>query len=559
MTLLLNTGHLNKPYPSSNVIIHTGMKKRIAAVLLFLSVWGISACTKDKIIVIPKENPNTKPVEPVKSLYDTIITYQINYILATQLPDGAFTDTKISGSRISPYFANIACRALLKVPTAANIAAVKKWMVWYMNKLNGNINPVTGNPEIAGSVYDYYGSAQTTNGTYDSVDSYAATFLSLAKDLAVISPSDKDWLAGYSSKLILIGDALEKCIDNQANTVPSTFGPDDNDGLSVDSYVHGAKYLMDNAEVNEGLKSMIWLQSNVLTNNNAAHYQVLSDANTSAIESQLWRGTMYNWNDNGSTGSTNSKWSVFYADATCQLYPGLFGVINPTSARANLLYSTFNSKYPNWSEGTVYDAGGYPWAVVCYAAAVINDKARVVSYLNHILSFNKAGSEKPKWYIGEAAFVILASERMKKQGNAPKFIPTTIPEIPIPTVTNLALGKKATSSGGGNTEGLSNDGDMGTRWFSAIADNQWWKTDLGSLQNISKIDIKWEGAYATDYAIQVSSDDVNFTTVFSTTTGAGGDVSHPFTSTDARYINLILNKRIEIQWAFSFWEFEVYK
>jgi hypothetical protein len=532
------------------------MKKRIAAVL-FISLLGIGACTEDKTIAVPKENPNTKPVEPVKSIYDTMIDYQIKYILSTQLADGAFTDTKNSGSRISPYFANIACRALLKVPTADNISAVKKWMVWYMNKLNGHINPVTGNPEIAGSIYDYYGSGQTTNGTYDSVDSYAATFLSLAKDLGVISPSDKTWLNGYSSKLILIGDALEKCIDNQANIVPSTFSPDDNDGLSVDSYVHGAKYLMDNAEVNEGLKSMIWLQSNVLAQNNAAHFQTLLDANTSGIESQLWRGTMYNWNDNGSSGATNSKWSVFYADATCQLYPGMFGVINPTSERANLLYSTFNSKYPDWYKGIVYDAGGYPWAVVCYAAAVINDKARVDVYLNHILSFNTAGSEKPNWYIAEAAFVILASDKMKNQGNTPIFVPTPITENPISN--NLALNKKATSSGGGNTESLSNDGDLSTRWFSAVADNQWWKVDLGSVQNISKVSIKWEGAYATDYAIQVSADDVNFTTVFSTKTGVGGDVNHSFTATDSRYVKLLLNKRIESIWAFSFWEFEVYK
>jgi hypothetical protein len=106
---------------------------------------------------------------------------------------------------------------------------------------------------------------------------------------------------------------------------------------------------------------------------------------------------------------------------------------------------------------------------------------------------------------------------------------------------------------------LSNDGDLSTRWFSAVADNQWWKVDLGSVQNISKVSIKWEGAYATDYAVQVSADDVNFTTVFSTKTGVGGDVNHSFTATDSRYVKLLLNKRIESIWAFSFWEFEVYK
>ena len=535
--------------------------KKIVATVLILCLFGTSACKKNIANIIPKqnpkENPDDKPVVPVVSVYDSLLNYQAKYILSTQLPDGAFMDTPAPGSRINPYFANISCRALLKVPTAENIAAVKKWMVWYMNNLNGNTNPVTNKSEIAGSIYDYYGSVSKTNGTYDSVDSYAATFLSLAKDLGLISPSDKAWIAGYSIKLMLIGSALEKCIDNSTNGVPTTFGPDDNDGLSVDSYVHGAKYLMDNSEVNEGLKSMVWLQINAIPNSSASHFQQLLDANTNAIESQLWRGTMYNWNDAGTTGLTVSKWTTFYADAACQLYPHMFGVISPTSSRANQLYNTFNSNYPNWAEGKVYDKGGYPWAVICYAAAVINDKPRVDSYLNYIHTLNKAGKQMPYWYIGEAAFVMLAVDRMKNPGGTPIFIPAPI--IPVPANTNLALGKLAKSAGGGNTESLSNDGDLTTRWFSRIADNQWWEVDLGSVQNISKIDIKWEGAYATTYSLQVSSDDVNFTNVFSTTTGVGGNVSHSFTAKDARYVKIVLSKGINPAWAFSFWELEVYK
>ena len=528
------------------------MKMRIIAILL-LSLVGISACTKEKDPVIPK----VKPVEEVKTIYETITANQISFILATQSTSGAFKDTKEAGSRIMPYFANIACRALLKMPTAENVTAIKKWMVWYMSRLNGSINPVTGNSEIPGSVYDYFGVAETTNGTYDSADSYAATFLSLAKELGLLSPADLAWLKEYSSQLMLIGSALEKCIDNSANSVPTGFGPDDNDGLSVDSYVHGAKYLMDNSEVNEGLKSMIWLQSNGVISSSASHLQELLTANTNAFESQLWRETMYNWYDNGSTGFTNSKWSVFYADAACQLYPCMYGVIDVTSARANILYRDFNLQYPNWANGAIYDAGGYPWAVICYAAAVLNDKSRVDAYINHILTFNKTGIQKPKWYIAEAAFTILAANKILNPGTTPRYFP--LPVVPVTTSLNLALGKSAKSSGGGNTETLSNDGDLTTRWFSAVADNQWWEVDLGSSKSISRIDIKWEGAYATDYEIQVSGDDVSFTKVFSTTSGVGGNVSHPFTSTNARYVKILLNKRIESMWAFSFWEFEVYK
>ncbi|MEO6148538.1 MAG: discoidin domain-containing protein [Mucilaginibacter sp.] len=504
------------------------------------------------------DNPDGTPVE--QTIYDSVITNQVKYITALQLPSGALKDNEASNSRICGYFANIACRALLKRPTAENVAIVKKYLVWYMSKLNGNTNPVTGGTEIPGSVYDYYAPGETTNGTYDSVDSYAATFLSLAKELAELSATEKAWVAGYSTQLTLIGSAMEKCIDNEGNNVPTTFGTDDNDGLSVDSYVHGAKYTMDNAEVNEGLKAMVWLQTNALGGSKTAHFQTLLDANTNAIETQLWRETMYNWNDNGSTGgATISKWSTFYADATCQLYPGMLGVIEPQSQRANLLYTTFNVHYPAWSNGTIY-SGAYPWAVISYAAAVINDKARVDEYITHILSLNKAGKQKDYWYNAEAAFVILAADRMKNQGSTPIYAPVPIIEEPEPADdANLALNQTATASTSFNDPQLSVDGNLATRWsLAAATENEWYKVDLGKSRSISRVDIKWEGAYATDYALQVSTDDVTYTTVFSTTTSTGGDVSDTFTAANARYVKILLNKGA-LPYPMSFWEFEVYK
>lgn len=502
----------------------------------------------------------SKPLETTTlSKYDSVINNQVKYLIALQMASGAFKDNEASNSRICGYFANISCRALLKKPTAENVAAVKKYMSWYMTKLNGATNPYTGKPEIPGSVYDYYAPGETTNGTYDSVDSYAATFLTLAKELAELSAAEKAWVAGYASQLNLIGSAMEKCIDNLENNVPTTFGPDDNDGLSVDSYVHGAKYTMDNAEVNEGLKSMVWLQNNVLGGSQAGHFQKLLDANSAAIESQLWRGTQYNWNDNGSTGPSISKWTTFYADATCQLYPGLFGVIEPLSTRAKLLYSTFNAYYPAWSNGTVY-SGAYPWALVCYSAAMLNDKAKVDEYINHILLLNKAGKQKDYWYNAEAAFVILAADKMKNQGNTPIFTPSPVIIVPPAEQTaNLALNKTATASTSFNDPQLSIDGNMATRWsLAAATENEWYKVDLGAATNISRVDIKWEGAFATDYAIQISTDNVTFTSVFSTNTSSGGNTSNKFNSVNARYVKILLNKGA-LPYPMSFWEFEVYK
>lgn len=534
-------------------------RKKILTGLL-LSFIAIGACKKEQH---PGKTPITddpviKPVQ--QTIYDSVITNQVQYLAALQMPSGALKDNEASNSRICGYFANIACRALLKKPTAANIAIVKKYMAWYISKLNGSTNPVTGKPEVPGSMYDYYAPGETTNGTYDSVDSYAATFLSLAKELAELSATEKAWVATYSTQLTLIGSAMEKCIDNAANNVPTTFGTDDNDGLSVDSYVHGAKYTMDNAEVNEALKAMVWLQTNLLGGSKTAHFQALLQANTNAVESQLWRGTMYNWNDNGSTGGTSiSKWTAFYADATCQLYPGMLGVIDPLAERANRLYTTFNKYYPGWSTGIVY-SGAYPWAVISYAAAVINDKTRVDEYIRHILSLNKAGKQKNYWYSAEAAFVILAANRMKNQGNTPLYTPVAIIDEPEPADdANLALNQTATASTSFNDPQLSIDGNASTRWsLAAATENEWYKVDLGKTRSISRVDIKWEGAYATDYALQVSTDNVTYTTVYATNKSTGGNVSHTFSAANARFVKILLNKGA-LPYPMSFWEFEVYK
>ena len=533
------------------------MRSAINIGMIFL-ILTISSCKKtvhNGRVPIPEVPSIISPL----SIYDSVINNQVKYLLARQLSSGALKDNEASNSRICAYFANIACRALLKKPTAENIAAVKRYILWYFSKLNGSVNPVTGKPEIPGSIYDYYAPSETTEGTYDSVDSYAATLLSLLKELAETSESEKAWVANYTSKINLVGSAMEKCIDNVENDVPTTFGPDDNDGLSVDSYIHGAKYTMDNSEVNEGLKSMIWLQKNILGGTKTAYFQALLEANTKAVESELWRDYMYNWLDDGIRGSINSKWSNFYPDATCQLFPGLFGVIDPLSTRANQLYSTFNVHYPAWSNGTVY-SGSYPWAIISYAAAVLNDKIRVDEYINHILSLNKSGKQKDFWYSAEAAFVIFAAHKMINQGSAPIYVPAPIIIVPPPSdLGNLALNKTATASTSFNSPGLSVDGNLNTRWSLASAtNNEWYKVDLGEVKSVSRVDIKWEGAYALEYAIQVSTDNAAFTTVFSTTNGVGGNVSHKFQAINARYIKILLIKGA-LPYPMSFWEFEVYK
>jgi beta-glucosidase len=100
------------------------------------------------------------------------------------------------------------------------------------------------------------------------------------------------------------------------------------------------------------------------------------------------------------------------------------------------------------------------------------------------------------------------------------------------------------------------DGDPGTRWSSAASDPQWLEVDLGSEQQICSVGIEWETAYASAFSIQVSNDNSTWTTVYSTTTGTGGNQTFPITTT-ARYIRMYATVRAT-QWGDSIFEFDVY-
>ena len=67
--------------------------------------------------------------------------------------------------------------------------------------------------------------------------------------------------------------------------------------------------------------------------------------------------------------------------------------------------------------------------------------------------------------------------------------------------------------------------------------------------------LTWETAYATAYQIQVSADGTTWTTVYSTTTGAGGTENLTFTGT-GRYVRMYGTARAT-QYGYSLWEFSV--
>ncbi|MFC4855661.1 discoidin domain-containing protein [Actinophytocola glycyrrhizae] len=125
--------------------------------------------------------------------------------------------------------------------------------------------------------------------------------------------------------------------------------------------------------------------------------------------------------------------------------------------------------------------------------------------------------------------------------------------------TNVAQGKPTTASSAenaGTPASAAVDGNAGTRWSSAFSDPQWLRVDLGSAQQICRVGLNWEAAYGRAFQLQVSADASTWTTIYSTTTGTGGNQSLDVTGT-GRYLRVNGTARAT-QYGYSLWELSVY-
>ena len=127
---------------------------------------------------------------------------------------------------------------------------------------------------------------------------------------------------------------------------------------------------------------------------------------------------------------------------------------------------------------------------------------------------------------------------------------------------NLALGKPTTCSGsenGGTSSDKATDGLLDTRWSSRFQDGEWLIIDLEKSYMVNRIKLYWEAAYATHFDIQLSTDGVQYTTVYTATNAKGGiqDIVLPIGPTNARYVRILCHQR-NTGYGSSLWEVEVY-
>jgi hypothetical protein len=125
--------------------------------------------------------------------------------------------------------------------------------------------------------------------------------------------------------------------------------------------------------------------------------------------------------------------------------------------------------------------------------------------------------------------------------------------------TDAALNHPATASSLENASfpaSAAVDGNTGTRWSSGFSDPQWLQVDLGASQSVCEVTLDWEAAYATGFQIQASPDGTNWTTIYSTTTGTGGNQTLAVSGT-GRYVRMYGTARAT-PYGYSLWEFGVY-
>lgn len=233
--------------------------------------------------------------------------------------------------------------------------------------------------------------------------------------------------------------------------------------------------------------------------------------------------------------------TVFYArwkDATSQL-DQIYTKVNPTDTPNQLSLNdcVSNNSDPSPVNNTSYvffsstTAGGYQL------------------YLGDASSGNR-------WNL--AQFGVNADSTKAKLGSN-YWSPAAAPQSTLLSQNKSATASSSFSPSLGPAQAF--DGNTtSTRWDSiegSSAGTQWLAVDLGAVKHVDRVELYWD-AGAKAYSIQTSNDNVNWTTVYSTT--SGGSYTHVTLGNlngSGRYVRMLGTQRAT-QWGYSLDEMQVW-
>ena len=363
------------------------MNKLISfAMSLYMAVMSIFGWTVTAPDLKNGEMYQAEATQEQIELFREIYESETAYLASMQLPNGALpmTYAKNGVLRVNPYFADFAALALLD--NADEYAdEVVKYMDWHFDHLNTKAEDFNN---LDGTIYDY--EVIVKNGeiteeiistpenadSYDTTDSYAATFLTVVNKYFQRT-GDSDYLVAHAKDLYRIAKVMFATYQN---------------GLTYAKPNHLIKYLMDNCEVYEGAVSGQRIFEELVLRGLTEYTDMRDDCDEMSytvrdnINTKLWNytGQHYRAGTIAYVGVPRKvfSWDLYYPQATSQLFPIICGVIEPDTDRAKHLYETFSEHY-HW------EAFDYPddfyWGANVQAAAIMNDLDSVTEYMENYL------------------------------------------------------------------------------------------------------------------------------------------------------------------------------
>lgn len=349
----------------------TELMKVKTQVVVALLIAGIAAGFAG--VAVAESSYEFLPVEFVQEiLADEREWFVKNSITA----DGAVTTGSTVNGRIVPYFANFGMIGLIDDPDYLPYAA--KWINWYFEHVNEV--DVHGSP---GTIYDYRmsGGKAVSNDDYDSSDAYAGTFFTLCWKY-IQQGGDVDIFEDRHDDFLLIASAIEFVMNNDLTWAKPNYK---------------IKYLMDNIEVWKGLEALPKILTTLYDDQeNAAKYQVMAERVYNAIDKLMWLGDAFRMH----LGQATVDWSVWYPDATAQVWPIWSGFLKEGDPRRELIWERFNQAHPNWTE-LGFDST-FPWARIALAAAKMGDWERVDRYIRSVDNRYLQWGRRYPWHSSES-------------------------------------------------------------------------------------------------------------------------------------------------------------
>lgn len=349
-------------------------------------------------------------------LLDDIVESETAWLASLQLENGAIpmTAAKDGVVTVNPYFADFAALALLDKAEEYS-DNVKAYMEWHFSHLN---SAEDDHNRIDGTIYDYNLTLECTKvvkeeiavkdgkNSYDSTDSYAATFL-MVLDKYYQKTGDTEFILANSADIARITDVIFATL---------------NMGLTYAKPDYKVKYLMDNCEVYEGVISAFNLFREVICKESSDYNLMLTKCRYAkdwigqTIESALWNSEAGHYEAgifNDGSAAFEFSWDEYYPCAAAQLFPVIHGVIPADCERAQMLYDKFCSKY-NWESFDIPD--NFYWGSNVYAAVVMNDTESALTYMANYEPLTDAHAYP--LYNADAAKVSMAAYKLLENADS---------------------------------------------------------------------------------------------------------------------------------------------